>query len=78
MEIKTEECIFVQGNDLIKLDIYTEQFTCLRQKGVYGLFCKKDTLWVSCADGIYYYTGQGTELTFFARVQKGFVGEHSM
>ncbi|MFS2853759.1 two-component regulator propeller domain-containing protein, partial [Bacteroides thetaiotaomicron] len=62
------------GNDLIKLDIYTEQFTCLRQKGVYGLFCKKDTLWVSCADGIYYYTGQGTELTFFARVQKGFVG----
>ena len=47
------------GNDLIKLDIYTEQFTCLRQKGVYGLFCKKDTLWVSCADGIYYYTGQG-------------------
>ena len=29
---------------------------------------------MSCADGIYYYTGQGTELTFFARVQKGFVG----
>ena len=42
------------GNDLIKLDIYTEQFTCLRQKGVYGLFCKKDTLWVSCADGTGY------------------------
>lgn len=66
------------GNDLIKLDIYTEQFTCLRQKGVYGLFCKKDTLWVSCADGIYYYTGQGTELTFLLVCRKVLWEEHSM
>lgn len=66
------------GNDLIKLDIYTEQFTCLRQKGVYGLFCKKDTLWVSCADGIYYYTGQGTELDVLCSCAERFCGKSTL
>lgn len=59
------------GYDLVKLDIYKEQFTCLRKKDVVGIFCKADTLWVSCKDGIFYYTGEGTELTFFARLQDG-------
>ena len=45
------------GNDLIKLDIYTEQFTCLRQKGelcrrhllLYGTGYRADIL-CSCAE----------------------------
>lgn len=34
------------GGDLIKLDIYKERFTCLRQNDVRGMFCREDTLWV--------------------------------
>ncbi len=55
------------GNDLVKLDLYKEQFTCLRQDDVYGIFCEGDTLWVICMDGIYYCTPQNPQLTFFAR-----------
>lgn len=64
------------GNDLVKLDIYKEQFTCLRQNDVRGLFCKGDTLWVSCRDGIYFYTDENPGLTFVTCLQKGLgVGE---
>lgn len=59
------------GNDLIKLDIYKEQFTCLRRKDVFGMFCGGDTLWVACRDGIYYYTEENQELTFFTRLEDG-------
>ena len=51
------------GYDLIKLDIYKEQFTCLRRGGVNGIFCKGDTLWVNCGKGIYQYTDGDSDLT---------------
>lgn len=51
------------GYDLIKLDIYKEQFTCLRRGGVNGIFCKEDTLWVNCGKGIYQYTDGDSDLT---------------
>lgn len=56
------------GNDLIKLDIYKEKFTCLRQNDVKGLFCSKDTLWISCKTGIYYYTDENPDLTFVTQL----------
>lgn len=59
------------GNDLIKLDIYKEQFTCLRQNDVKSLFCKGDTLWVSCKSGIYYCSAESSDLTFVTRLQGG-------
>ena len=59
------------GNDLVKLDIYKEQFTCLRQKDVRGIFCEGDTLWVSCSTGIYYYTDNNPDLVFVTRLQAG-------
>ena len=46
------------GNDLIKFELYKERFTCLLRNDVRDLFCKEDTLWVSCKSGIYYYTAQ--------------------
>ena len=42
------------GNDLIKFELYKERFTCLLRNGVRDIFCKEDTLWVSCKSGIYY------------------------
>lgn len=59
------------GNDLIKFDVYKEQFTCLRQNDVRDLFCKGDTLWVSCTSGIYYYTAESPDLTFVTQLQNG-------
>lgn len=59
------------GNDLIKLDIYKEQFTCLRQNDVKSLFCKGDTLWVSCKSGIYYCSAESSDLTFVTQLQGG-------
>ena len=59
------------GNDLIRFDIYKEQFTCLRRDDVKDLFCKGDTLWVSCKSGIYYYTEESSDLTFVTQLQKG-------
>lgn len=62
------------GNDLIKLDIYKDEFTRLRRNEVRALFCSKDTLWVSCRSGIYYYTAGSSDLTFVTRLQDD-VGE---
>lgn len=62
------------GSNLIKMDTYKEQFTYLQQKGVKGLFCKEDTLWVVCKKGIYYYTNENTNLTLLVRLKDG-VGE---
>lgn len=59
------------GNDLVKLDIYKEKFTCLRQKDVKGIYCKGDTLWVSCGTGIYYYTDNHPDLVFVTPLQGG-------
>lgn len=56
------------GNDLIKLDIYKEKFTCLLQNDVRGLFCARDTLWVSSKTGIYYYTNEDSDLTFVTQL----------
>lgn len=63
MEIKGR--IYIRsGNDLIKFELYKERFTCLLRNDVRDLFCKEDTLWVSCKSGIYYYTAESSELTF--------------
>lgn len=59
------------GSDLIKLDIYKERFTCLRQNDVSGIFCEGDTLWAICGNSIYYYTEQNRKLTFFTKMQDG-------
>lgn len=59
------------GNDLIRLDLYKEQFTNLRQNDVFNIFSEKDTLWAVCRDGIYYYTEEEQKLTFFAKLSKG-------
>lgn len=59
------------GNDLIKLDLYKERFTTLRQNDVFQIFSEQDTLWVACRDGIYYYTEEEQKLTFFTRLSKG-------
>ena len=59
------------GGDLIKLDIYKERFTCLRQNDVRGMFCREDTLWVSCKGGIYYYTSESSDLTFVTQLRDG-------
>ena len=55
-------------NDLVKLDIYKEKFTCLRQKDVGGLYCQGDTLWVVCHRAVYYYTEQAQKLSLFANI----------
>ena len=65
------------GNDLIKFELYKERFTCLLRNDVRDLFCKEDTLWVSCKSGIYYYTAESSELTFFTKLQGG-VGAEGM
>lgn len=65
------------GNDLIKLELYKERFTCLRQNDVRDLFCEGDTLWVSCKSGIYYYTAENSDLTFVTKLQEG-VGSGGM
>lgn len=65
------------GNDLIKFELYKERFTCLLRNDVRNLFCKEDTLWVSCKSGIYYYTAESSELTFFTKLQGG-VGAEGM
>lgn len=59
------------GNDLIKFELYKERFTCLRRNDVRDLFCKDDTLWVSCKSGIYYYTKESSDLTFVTQLQEG-------
>jgi len=59
------------GNDLIKFELYKERFTCLRRNDVRDLFCKDDTLWVSCKSGIYYYTKESSDLTFLTQLQEG-------
>lgn len=59
------------GNDLIKLDIYKEQFTTLRQNDVYSIFSEKDTLWAVCRDGIYFYTEEEQKLTLFTQLSQG-------
>ena len=59
------------GNDLIKFELYKERFTCLQRNDVKDLFCKEDTLWVSCDSGIYYYTPESSELTLFTQLQEG-------
>ncbi len=59
------------GNDLIKFELYKERFTCLRRNDVRDLFCKNDTLWVSCKSGIYYYTAEKSDLTFVTQLQEG-------
>lgn len=59
------------GNDLIKMELYKERFTTLRQNDVYNIFSEQDTLWVVCRDGIYYYTEEEQKLTFFAKLSKG-------
>lgn len=61
----------LSGHDLIKLDIYKEQFTCLRKDDVRGMFCEGDTLWVTCKDGIYYYTAGATDLVLYTRLIEG-------
>lgn len=65
------------GNDLIKFELYKERFTCLRRNDVRDLFCKEDTLWVSCNSGIYYYTTENSDLTFVTQLQEG-VGSGGM
>lgn len=73
------------GNDLIKFELYKERFTCLRRNDVRDIFCKGDTLWVSCKSGIYYYTADSPELTFVTRLRQGvgtggalFVDDHTI
>ncbi len=65
------------GNDLIKCELYKERFTCLRRNDVRDIFCKGDTLWVSCKSGIYYCTAESSELTLAVQLQKG-VGSGGM
>lgn len=60
------------GGDLVKLDIYKERFTSLRQNDVSGLFCENDTLWTICSNEIYYYTEQNGKLTLYAQLHKEF------
>ena len=55
-------------NDLVRLDIYKEQFTCLRQNDVNGLYCQGDTLWVVCSRGVYFYTEQSQKLSLFVSI----------
>lgn len=58
-------------NDLVKLDLYKEEFTCLRRGDVKGLFCARDTLWVTCGSGIYYYTKTKSDLTLVTLLNEG-------
>ncbi|WP_294481025.1 two-component regulator propeller domain-containing protein [uncultured Bacteroides sp.] len=59
------------GNDLIKLDIYKDQFTCLRKNDVKGIFCREDTLWINTQTGIYYYSDEKAGLVFITRLHEG-------
>ena len=61
--------ILSQGK-AIEFDLYSERFSLIAGKDVRGLFSERDTLWLACRDGIYYHTGQGKELTPFARLPK--------
>lgn len=58
------------GNDLVQLDLYKEEFTCLRRGDVKGLFCAEDTLWVTCKNGVYYYTKTRPELTLVTLLEE--------
>ncbi len=71
---KKGQMYILSGNGLVKLDIYKEHFTCLRQEDVYAIFCESDTLWVSCKDGIYYYTEESQKLTLYTKIQNGWQG----
>lgn len=46
-------------------DLHQEKFTILIEKGVKSLFCKQDTLWAACENGIYYCTEQEKQLKQF-------------
>lgn len=55
----------ISEGDLISVNLYTQEVIKIREKGVYNLFCEKDTLWVACNNGLYYYTPQGKKLSLF-------------
>lgn len=57
----------ISEGDLLDINLYTQKVKKIRDKGVYNLFCEKDTLWITCTDGIYYYTQQEKKLSLFTQ-----------
>ena len=57
----------ISEGDLLGINLYTQKVEKIRDKGVYNLFCEKDTLWITCTDGIYYYTQQEKKLSLFTQ-----------
>lgn len=57
----------ISEGDLLSINLYTQKVEKIRDKGVYNLFCEKDTLWITCTDGIYYYTQQEKKLSLFTQ-----------
>ena len=55
----------ISEGDLIGINLYTQEITKIKDKGVYNFFCEKDTLWITCNDGIYYYTQREKKLSLF-------------
>lgn len=55
------------SGDLIRFDIATEKFTCLRRDDVSAIFCRDSILWVGCRDAVYTYNPQEGQLKLFAK-----------
>lgn len=49
----------VSKGALIKMNSVTGSAKYLKKKGVKSIFCRNDTVWIACDDGVYYYTDEG-------------------
>lgn len=49
----------VSKGALIKMNSVTGSAKYLKKKGVKSIFCRNDTVWTACDDGVYYYTDEG-------------------
>lgn len=59
---------FNADNTLIRYDIFSQQFSCLRQSGIHALYSYKGNLWIGVGDSVNIMDTQTGEMEFFCKL----------
>lgn len=66
---KDGNVFFDSDYSLIRYDIRTQEFTCLRESGVYTVASIKGTIWVGIADSVFTWNPDKNELDFVTKLE---------
>lgn len=66
---KDGNVFFDSDNSLIRYDIWTQKFSCLRKSNVYAVASIKGTIWVGIADSVFTWNPDKNEFDFVTKLE---------